>query len=133
MKTVMVLSGETELIRNLKKLRAQFSDEMRDALTEEAARLHGEAEAVTPAASGKLLSSLTTSSATQPSKGRNRFAVAYLDEKAAAVHEGIHGGRHAKHETAHFKWFEKVFNRFERGAVERITQRLRRLVSGGGR
>lgn len=127
----MVLNGEKELMRNLRRVRDRFLDEMRVGLQEEAARLHGAAEATTPSASGKLLMSLKTTSADQPSKGRVRFAVAYTDEKAAAVHEGIHWGHKVDHETGGFKWFEKAFNAWEPGATQRIIARLRALTGGG--
>lgn len=131
MKVTMVLHGEKELMRALNRKRDQFLDVMRVGLQEEAARLLGAAESTTPTASGKLLTSLKLSSADQPTKGRVRFAVAYTDEKAAAVHEGVHWGQKVDHETGGFKWFEKAFNAWEPGAVDRILARLRALTGGG--
>lgn len=127
---VMKLEGGDALRKALKKRPQEFLAEMDAALTEETARLRGAAESETPAASGTLLMSLTTSSAKQPAKGRLRFAVAYTDDKAAAVHEGVHWGKHFEG-TRGFKWFERVFNAFEQGFVQRVADRLRRLVGGG--
>lgn len=128
---IMKMEGGDELRKALKKRPLEFLAEMDIALTEETARLRGAAESETPAASGTLLMSLTTSSAKQPQKGRLRFAVAYTDEKAAAVHEGIHWNRFVEG-TAGFKWFERAFNAFEPAAGQRIVQRLRTLVARGG-
>lgn len=130
MNVLMKLEGGAALRKALKKKEKEFFAEMQTALQGESARLHGAAESQTPAASGTLLMSLTTSSAVQPTKGSVRYAVAYLDEKAAAVHEGVHWG-HKVEGTGGFKWFEKALNSFEAGFVQRIGARLKRLVGGG--
>jgi hypothetical protein len=125
------IEGLDQLKRQLKKMKRQMFEEMKTALAEEAARLHGAAETQTPAASGELLMSLQRSSAVSPTKGSVQHVVAYTDEKAAAVHEGIHWG-HKVEGTAGFKWFERTFNAFHPAAAQRIVGRLKSLVARGG-
>lgn len=126
---LMSVGGGAELKKELRKVKALFLAEMEKAMAEEASRLMAAAADATPTASGTLLMSLTASSSAQPTKGRVRFAVAYLDEKAAAVHEGIHWAK-KRGETLGFKWYERTLNKFETGFVERITGKLKTLVGG---
>jgi len=125
----MKLEGAKELKRALRKQEKLFFAEMAQALPEEGQTLMSSANAAAPTKSGALKASAQVSSVVQEKRGRVRVAAAYVDEKAAAVHEGIHWG--AKVEgTKGFKWYERALNGFEAGFVERIAARLRRLVGG---
>jgi hypothetical protein len=127
---LMKVEGGDELRKALKKHEAAFLAEMAEALPVEAQALMAAANATAPRASGTLIASSSVSSVVQEKKGRVRAAAAYTDEKAAAVHEGLHWGVHIEG-TRGFKWFERALNGFEGGFVDRIVSRLRRLVGGG--
>lgn len=122
------IEGGEELRRALKKHEARFLEVMREALPEEAEKVKSVATVEAPRGTGTLASS----AALVKSNGRTkvRVAVGFLDEKAAAVHEGIHWG-HFVEGTTGFKWFEKAFARMQGGILERIVQRLRRIAGGG--
>ena len=126
---VMKLEGGEELRKALKAKEREFLDEMAAALPEEGQRLMGAAVAAAPRASGELASSASVTTARTRKGSRIRVAAAFLDDKAAAVHEGVHWNHHIEG-TRGFKWYERVFNAFEGGFVERIGARLKRLVSG---
>ena len=123
----MKLEGGEQLRRALLKKQGEFLEEMARALPEEANALASAAQATVPRASGELASSQVVTSDVKP--GRVKAVVAYTDEKAAAVHEGVHGRTHHQ-DTRGFKWFEKVLHAFEGGFAERIAARLRRIVGG---
>lgn len=127
---LMQLEGEKELRKAIKRQERAFLEEMAAALPDEGEKLMAIADAAAPRMTGELASSSSVTSVVQPSKGRVKVAAAYLDEKAAAVHEGVHGGRHVEG-TRGFKFFEHAFNSFEAGFVQRIAARLKRLVGGG--
>lgn len=131
-RVVMALEvkGLEQLKRELRKQKRAFFQEMAAALPVEAEKLMSQANTAAPRASGELVSSANVSVVLQESKGRVRVAAAYLDEKAAAVHEGVHWGGKVEG-TRGFKWYERAFNAFEVGFIERIAQRLRRLTGGG--
>lgn len=123
----MKLVGWEDLRKKLRSMRGPFLNEMDAAFTAEAAALLTSANALAPKASGTLVSSSTTA---KERKGDFvRVAVGYLDEKAPAVHEGIHWGRKSKHVGGR-KWLERALTAFEPGFSERIAARLRRLVGG---
>lgn len=128
---LMRLEGGAQLRRALKRQEQRFLAELATALPEEGTSLMASANAAAPRASGTLAASSSVTHVVQAKKGRVRVAVAYLDEKAAAVHEGIHWGRKTAQQTKGFKWFERALGAFEPGFVERIAGRLRRLVGGG--
>lgn len=127
---LMKVEGGEQLRRALKRQEQRFIDEMAKAIPEEAAALMASANATAPRKSGALVASAVVSSALQPKRGSVKAAAAYTDEKAAAVHEGVHWGAHIEN-TRGFKWFERALNRFEPGFLERIAARLKRLVGGG--
>jgi hypothetical protein len=126
---LMTVEGGDALKAALKKHQERFLAEMAEALPQEGQVLMTEANSSAPRASGALASSSSVTSVVQQSQGRVRVAAAYLDEKAAAVHEGVHWGQHIEG-TKGFKWFEKAFHAFELGAMQRIVSRLKRLVGG---
>lgn len=121
------LEGGEQLRSRLAMVRRQFVDEMRRAIPEEAQQAMVDAQKGVPVASGKLRSSAVVSSE-ETARGV-RAAAAYEDEKAAAVHEGIHWRRKFKG-TAGFKWLEKSFEAFAPKSIERLAARLRRLTGG---
>lgn len=126
---LMKLEGGPALMRALRRQEKAFLAELGDALPAEAEALMQSANAAAPQAGGTLVGSSVVSSVVQEGKGRVRAVAAYTDEKAPAVHEGIHWG--AKVEgTKGFKWFERALNSFETGFVARIGARLRRIVGG---
>ena len=125
---LMKLEGGEALRKALQRQEEAFLRELADTLPAEGQALMGAANAAAPRVSGTLVASSSVTSVVQ--KGRVRVAAAYLDEKAAAVHEGVHWGHHIEG-TPHFKWYERVLNGFEGGFLERIASRLKRLVGGG--
>lgn len=122
--------GLEELKRELRKQKRAFFEEMARALPEEGQSLMQQATAAAPKASGELAGSSLLSVEVKDSKGSVRVAAAFTDDKAAAVHEGVHWGGFVAG-TRGFKFYERVFNAFEVGFIERIAQRLRRLTGGG--
>ncbi len=130
MNVLVKLEGAEQLRKALKKKEKEFLAAMANGLPQEAQVLMQSANSAAPRLTGKLASSSSVTSSVQPEKGRVRVAAAYLDEKAAAVHEGVHWGRHIEG-TSGFKWYEKAFNAFQAGFVQRIGDRLKRLVGGG--
>lgn len=128
---VLQLKGMEQLRRALKKQPERFIAEMARALPAEARALMGQANAAAPRVSGELAGSSSVTELVQVQKGRVRVAAAYLDEKAAAVHEGVHWGQHIEG-TAGFKWFERALFAFEPGFGERIVARLKALTEGSG-
>lgn len=125
---VMKLEGGEQLRKALRAKEREFLAEMSAALPEEGQKLMSAAAAAAPRDSGELAGSAAVSSALTKKGTRVRVAAAFLDEKAAAVHEGVHWGHHIEG-TRGFKWYERIFNAFEGGFVERIAAKLRRLVS----
>lgn len=124
---IMKLEGGEALRKALLKKQAEFLAEMAKALPVEAEKLMAQGKAAAPKASGELAASALVSSASARKGTRLKFAAAFLDEKAAAVHEGVHWRKHVDG-TKGFKFFERVFHAFEPGFVQRIADRLRRLV-----
>lgn len=129
MNVLMKLEGGEQLRRALKRVEKDFIRELGDALPAEGQTLMSAANALAPVATGELVNSSSVTSVVQESKGRVRVAAAYLDEKAPAVHEGIHGGAHVPG-TRGFKWYERALNAFEGGFTERIAAKLRALTGG---
>ncbi len=123
------VKGGDELRRALKARMGLFMAAMDKILPEEAQLLRQAADAKAPALSGELRSSSEVSSEKTRTQG-TRAAVAYLDEKAAAVHEGIHYGHHLKG-TKGFKWLENATNEFQTGFVQRVAAKLRAVIGGG--
>lgn len=126
---VLQLKGMEKLRRALKKQPERFFAEMAMALPAEAQALMGQANGAAPRKSGELAGSSSVTSVVQVRKGRVRVAAAYLDEKAAAVHEGVHWGAHIEG-TRGFKFFERALNAFEGGFASRIVARLKRIAGG---
>jgi hypothetical protein len=127
---LMKLEGAEKLRRELKRQEVRFFGEMARALPEEGEALMQAANAQAPRATGTLAASSSVTKEIDNSDRTVRVMAAYLDEKAAAVHEGIHWGVKVE-DTKGFKWFERAKNAFEAGVVGRIGDRLRRIVGGG--
>lgn len=125
---VMKVEGGEQLRKALQAKEREFLEEMAATLPEEGQKLMSAAAAAAPRASGELAGSASVTMAKTRKGSRIRVAAAFLDEKAAAVHEGVHWGHHIEG-TRGFKWYERVFHSFEGGFVERIAAKLRRLVS----
>lgn len=125
---VMKLEGGEQLRKALRAKEREFLEEMAAALPEEGQKLMSAAAAAAPRDSGELAGSASVTSALTKKGTRVKVAAAFLDEKAAAVHEGVHWGHHIEG-TRGFKWYERILNGFEGGFIERIATRLRRLVS----
>ena len=123
----MDVKGGEELAKALRKIEDKFLDTMAEVLPEEADTLFNASQAAVPRASGTLSSSGVVEK--QRSETTSMASVGYNDHKAAAVHEGIHHGRHIEGTTG-FKWLERSFNQFVQGAIERIVARLRALIGG---
>ncbi|MHB1065425.1 MAG: hypothetical protein ACYC1Z_13220 [Georgenia sp.] len=126
---LMELEGGPALLRALRRQEKAFLDELANALPAEGQALMNSANAKAPRGSGTLAGSSSVTTEVNESKGRVRVAAAYLDEKAAAVHEGVHWGEKVEG-TKGFKWYERVLNGFEAGFVSRIGARLKRMVGG---
>lgn len=126
---LMSVEGGEALRKALTKKSAEVAREMELALPHEGAALMAQANALAPRATGELVGSSSVTSAVTRKGAKVAVAAAYLDEKAAAVHEGVHWGKKIQG-TRGFKWFERAFNAFQQGAVERIVTRLRKLVGG---
>lgn len=125
------VKGLEQLKRELRRQQRAFFEEMAKALPEEGQSLIRQATAAAPKATGELAGRSLVSVEVKESKGTVRVAAAFTDEKAAAVHEGVHWNEKVPG-TRGFKWFERVWNGFEPGLLERIAKRLRRLTRGGG-
>lgn len=123
----MRVEGGEALRRALRRKSADFLKEMAEALPAEGQALMGSADALAPRKSGTLAGSSSVTTVVQEKKGRVRVAAAYLDEKAAAVHEGLHWNRRVEG-TRGFKWFERALHAFEGGFLDRIAARLRKVV-----
>jgi hypothetical protein len=121
------VKGLEQLKRELLKKKRLFVDEVRNFVPPETQKLVAQAAAAAPRASGELASSASAS--WEMSKTGVEAVAAFTDEKAAAVHEGVHGGKHVEG-TGGFKWFEQVFNAFEVGFIERLANRLRAALGG---
>lgn len=130
MKVTIELKGVSELQRALKAKEKEFLAELGDALPEEGEALMTAANAVAPSETGEMIAS--SSVTTEVKRGSVQVAAAYLDEKAAAVHEGFHGGKDVDGTLPGEKWFEQTLNSFEPGFEQRIAARLKRVTGGGG-
>lgn len=126
---LMAVEGGDALRKALQRKSAEVAREMEIALPQEGAALMAQANAIAPKATGELVASSSVTSAVTRKGQRVRVAAAYLDEKAAAVHEGVHWGKKIQG-TRGFKWFERALNAFTPGFIERIVARLRKLVGG---
>lgn len=127
---LMKVEGGAALKRALKRQEKAFLRELAGALPDEGETLMQNANAAAPRGTGELVGSSSVTTVVQEKKGRVRVAAAYKDEKAPAVHEGVHWGEKVEG-TKGFKWFERALNSFEPGFVQRIGARLKRLVGGG--
>lgn len=123
----MSVEGGDALRKALTKKSAEVAREMELALPQEGAALMAQANALAPRATGELVASSSVTSAVTRKGAKVAVAAAYLDEKAAAVHEGVHWGKKIQG-TRGFKWFERSLQGFQAGFIERIVARLRRLV-----
>lgn len=124
------VEGADELRRNLRKFEKRFLEEMEQVLPREVETLMTQARHEAPARSGELRASASITSDMKPKRGRFRVVGAYLDEKAAAVHEGIHWGKKVEGGTKGMKWFERVANAWAPESAKRVVARLRALVGG---
>ncbi len=126
---LMSVEGGEALRKALTKKSAEVAREMALALPQEGAALMAQANALAPRATGELVGSSSVTSAVTRKGAKVAVAAAYLDEKAAAVHEGVHWGKKVQG-TRGFKWFERALQGFQAGFIERIVARLRHLVGG---
>jgi hypothetical protein len=124
----MKLEGWDELRKKLRAMRGPFLQEMKGAIEEGGTMLQGMANASAPVQAGTLVSSSAT--ATQAKGDFFSMAVGYTDPKAPAVHEGIHWRKREGSKEPGFHWFLQAFQRFSSGYMERVAQRLRKLVGG---
>lgn len=128
----MTVSGADELKRRITGLSQAFLKEMEQAIPEEAKGLMAAANALAPRVSGKLIESSVVTSEVKSNKVL--AAASYTDEKAAAVHEGVHWGlsrvKDPRYHLDHLKWYERALNAFAPGFSERMVTRLRKLVGG---
>lgn len=127
---IMSIEGGGQLLKALRKKPKEFFALLAQRLPDEGENLAAAAAMAAPSVSGELASSASVTSVAQESKGVVRVAAAFLDEKAAAVHEGVHWGQHIEG-TEGLKFFEKTANAFEQGFIERIGQNLKKLTEGG--
>lgn len=126
---LMQVEGGEQLRRALLRKSDEVSRLMQAELPKEAEGLLQEANARVPRSSGELAGSSRASSAVTRRGTQVRAVAAYTDEKAAAVHEGIHWNARIEG-TRGFKWFQRAFDAWKPGAVQRIVERLRALVGG---
>lgn len=126
---LMQVEGGEQLRRALSRKAEEVSRLMQEQLPREAEGLLREANGLAPRASGELAGSAQASSAVTRKGTQVRAAAAYTDEKAAAVHEGIHWNTRIEG-TRGFKWFQRAFDTWKPGAVDRLVARLRKLVGG---
>jgi hypothetical protein len=126
---LMSVEGGEALRKALTKKSAEVAREMAIALPAEGQTLMQTAGATVPRATGELAGSSSVTSSLTKKGQRVRVAAAYLDEKAAAVHEGLHWGKKIQG-TKGFKWFQRAFDAYKSAAIGRIVERLRRLVGG---
>lgn len=123
------LEGAEDLQRALRALGPEATEKVSEVLGEEAESLLGFAQSSVPVASGALRDSGFADSA--PARSEIAAAtVGYEIPYAAAVHEGIHGGKHQK--EAPPRWLEKAVDEHEETALQNVYQRLRDWVGGDG-
>jgi hypothetical protein len=127
---ILSIEGGNELVKALKKKPREFLALLAQRLPAEGQALMNAANAAAPRRTGTLAGSSVVTSVVQEAKGVVRVAAAYTDEKAAAVHEGVHWGEHVEG-TNGFKWFERATSKFEQGFVDRVAQDLKQLTGGG--
>jgi len=116
------VKGGEELRKALTKNMGKFEEAMDTILPEEARELMNAAQTRVPRESGELASTATVSS--EKTRGGTKAVAAYTDEKAAAVHEGVHHG-HKVHGTKGFKWFERTLNSFEGSFAQSVVEKLK--------
>jgi hypothetical protein len=124
---LMKVEGGEELRRRLLKFQKQMIDAMERELPAEGRKLEAASNALAPRASGELKASSSVTDHVNAKRTKVRVAVAYLLERAAAVHEGVHWGQKVKG-TRGFKWMERATNAWKPEAVSRIVEALRRVV-----
>lgn len=128
MKLGFKLTGVEHLAREMKRVEKRVNAELAAALQDEARALLEQANQVAPRESGELVRSAGVSS--EVSRGTVDVVAAYLDEKAAAVHEGFHGGKDSEGVLPGEKWFEQTLSAFEPGFHRRLAERLKRVMGG---
>ena len=135
--------GEEELRKALKGKKLAFITAMKEAIPLEAEDLGKRANQLAPVGvheenvvgDGKVVREKqhlrdTLRVTIDLRKPTRVFAnIAYTAKHAAAVHEGLHWGKHFQ--TRGMKWFEKALQAFGAGFMDRINARLRKLVGGG--
>lgn len=132
--------GEEELRRRLFGKERDFIEEMKRVIPEEAGDLGQAANALAPVGvhevnvkgDGKRVRSRQHLRDTLrvTIDGRRPHSVlanvAYTAKYAAAVHEGLHWGKHFQ--TKGMKWFERALLPRAQGFIERVNARLAALV-----
>lgn len=127
---IMSIEGGADLLRSLRKKPREALALLAKVLPDEGENLMTAAAMAAPRGTGELAASASVTSLVQESKGVVRVAAAFTDEKAAAVHEGVHWGVHIEG-TKGFKWYEHTTNAFAEGFVQRVAQDLKKLAGGG--
>lgn len=122
------VTGVEEMKRRLRQERDRLARELEDAIADEGRQLLTEANQLAPRASGELVESAVV--VAQRDRDGATAVVAYTDEKAAAVHEGVFGG-HDTNKGAHFKWLERALSAFVGGFRARLAKRMRATMRGG--
>lgn len=118
--------GLEQLSRGAARIERQLKAQLEKELIKEGKSLLDQANAVAPTETGEMVASSSVTSEVR--EGKVSVAAAYLDEKAAAVHEGFHGGKDSEGVLPGEKWFEKTLNGFAPGFEERVAAGLKREV-----
>lgn len=133
MKYVFEMEGGKELRKALLKLKEETFEALIRPVNAEAKKLLADSVFAAPSESGELVASAKVVASVNRKRGGIKAHALYEDDKAPAVHEGIHWNHKTKEPTQGFKWFERAFNEFEPGFYQRIIAVLRGVVNGGGK
>lgn len=125
---MLKVEGWNEVRKKLRSMRGLFLQEMDATMAEGARIVQQQSNAAAPVASGTLVSSATI----QHEKKADfiSYGMGYTDEKAAAVHEGIHWGHKFGKKERGFQWLMRVMEEFAPSYIEHVAMRLRRLTGG---
>lgn len=127
MRIKLSMYGDRRVWAEMRKKQTEFLEAMLSWLPAQGDELLAIAQRDAPKASGKLARTGVVS--VQTLKNRVRVAVAFTDDKAAAVHEGIHW-RVKVDGTRGYKWFEKGFVKWAPQFVPGAADILRRIAGG---
>jgi hypothetical protein len=119
----LALRGEADVRRALERLKGQALPVLQDACRAEGQALHAAAQALVPVASGELRDSSRVTE--KAGRMRARVRVLYTADKAAAVHQGVHGSGQRTGRTRGFRWLARAWEARLPGLRERVLARLR--------